>query len=170
MAGLRSWAQLWTIRSGSCYDLLKRVRLFSFANILQYKRVIWCYRIFAALYRMTLLQVNGLLFKQMCKRLQLIHSLPCTPLSHILLPMFSVCSSSRIFSRRAFSLGVRFFLAICKTSNVVLHIGGFHKVWDSLEWAHLFRQRKTDGYCTNTYFFKGRFAVRVWLWCRNITS
>ena len=37
-----------------------------------------------------------------------------------MLPMFAICSSSRIFSRRAFSSGVRFFLAICKTSNVVL--------------------------------------------------
>ena len=34
--------------------------------------------------------------------------------------MFAICNSSRIFSRRAFSSGVRFFLAICKTSNVVL--------------------------------------------------
>ena len=29
-----------------------------------------------------------------------------------MLPMFAICSSSRIFSRRAFSYGVRFFLAI----------------------------------------------------------
>lgn len=32
----------------------------------------------------------------------------------------NLCSSSRIFSRRAFSSGVRFFLAICNTSDVVL--------------------------------------------------
>ena len=37
-----------------------------------------------------------------------------------MLPMFAICSSSRIFSRRAFSSGVRFFLAIILTSNVVL--------------------------------------------------
>ena len=37
-----------------------------------------------------------------------------------MLPMFAICSSSRIFSRRAFSSGVRFFLTICKTSCVVL--------------------------------------------------
>ena len=24
-----------------------------------------------------------------------------------------------------------------------------------------------DGHYTNTYFFKGGFAVRVWLWCQN---
>ena len=29
-----------------------------------------------------------------------------------MLPMFAICSNSRIFSRRAFSSGVRFFLAI----------------------------------------------------------
>lgn len=54
------------------------------------------------------------LFKQICKRLQLIHSLPCTPLSHIILPMFAICSSSRIFSRRAFSSGGRFFWPYAK--------------------------------------------------------
>ena len=32
----------------------------------------------------------------------------------------AICNSSRIFSRRAFSSGVRFFLAICNTSDVVL--------------------------------------------------
>ena len=44
----------------------------------------------------------------------------------------------QIFSRRAFSSGVRFFLAIYKTSCMVLcgasilhHAGGLHKVWDS---------------------------------------
>ena len=37
-----------------------------------------------------------------------------------MLPMFAICNSSRIFSRRAFSSGVRFFLAICKTSCAVL--------------------------------------------------
>jgi len=37
-----------------------------------------------------------------------------------MLPMFAICSSSRIFFRRAFSSGVRFFLAIIITSNVVL--------------------------------------------------
>lgn len=26
-----------------------------------------------------------------------------------------------------------------------------------------------DGHNTNTYFFKGGFAVRVWLWCQNRT-
>ena len=37
-----------------------------------------------------------------------------------MLQMFAICSSARIFSRQAFSSGVRFFLAICATSNVVL--------------------------------------------------
>ena len=37
-----------------------------------------------------------------------------------MLPMFAICSSSRIFSRRAFSYGVRFSLAICITSCVML--------------------------------------------------
>ena len=37
-----------------------------------------------------------------------------------MLPMFAICNSSRIFSLRAFSSGLRFFLAIYKTSCVVL--------------------------------------------------
>src|SRR5699024_4116321 len=37
-----------------------------------------------------------------------------------MLPMFAICKSSRIFSRRAFSSGVRFFLAMCNTSCLLL--------------------------------------------------
>src|SRR5699024_1919033 len=33
-----------------------------------------------------------------------------------MLPMFAICNSSRIFSRRALSSGVRFLLAMCNTS------------------------------------------------------
>src|SRR5699024_9852979 len=37
-----------------------------------------------------------------------------------MLPMFAICNSSRIFSRRAFSSGVRFLLAMCNTSCLLL--------------------------------------------------
>ena len=37
-----------------------------------------------------------------------------------MLSMFAICSSSRIFSRRALSSGLRFFLAICISSCVAL--------------------------------------------------
>ena len=37
-----------------------------------------------------------------------------------MLPMFAIYSSSRIFSRRAFSSGLRFFLDMCYTSCVML--------------------------------------------------
>ena len=36
------------------YISFETCKAFFFRNILQYKRVIWCYRIFAALHRMTL--------------------------------------------------------------------------------------------------------------------
>ena len=37
-----------------------------------------------------------------------------------MLPIFAIYSSSRIFSRRVFPSGARFFLAICKSSCMVL--------------------------------------------------
>src|SRR5699024_10211772 len=37
-----------------------------------------------------------------------------------MLPMFAICKSSRIFSRRAFSSGLRFLLAMCNTSCLLL--------------------------------------------------
>src|SRR5699024_9402210 len=37
-----------------------------------------------------------------------------------MLPMFAIFNSSRIFSRRALSSGVRFFLAMCNTSCLLL--------------------------------------------------
>src|SRR5699024_4999059 len=37
-----------------------------------------------------------------------------------MLPMFAICNSSRIFSRRAFSSRLRFLLAICNTSCLLL--------------------------------------------------
>ena len=37
-----------------------------------------------------------------------------------MLPMYAICSAPRIFSHRAISSGVRFFLAICKSSCTVL--------------------------------------------------
>ena len=46
-----------------------------------------------------------------------------------MLPMFAICSSSRIFSRRAFSSGVRFFLAMCFTSCVMLLFYTFREVY-----------------------------------------
>ena len=52
-----------------------------------------------------------------------------------MLPMFAICSSSRIFSRRAFSSGVRFFLAICKTSCVVLLFYTMKRDYTKLEIA-----------------------------------
>ena len=52
-----------------------------------------------------------------------------------MLPMLAICSSSRIFSRRAFSSGVRFFLAICKTSCVVLLFYTMKGVYTKLEIA-----------------------------------
>ena len=53
-----------------------------------------------------------------------------------MLPMFAICSSSRIFSRRAFSSGGtvlsgHVFYLLCDAS--ILHLmGGLHKVWDGL--------------------------------------
>src|SRR5699024_10036551 len=49
-----------------------------------------------------------------------------------MLPMFAICSSSRIFSRRAFSSGVRFFLAIFKTSCAVLLFYTIQEVYTNL--------------------------------------
>src|SRR5699024_2418646 len=53
-----------------------------------------------------------------------------------MLPLFAICNSSRLFSRLAFSPGVRFLLAMCNTSCLlasILHLSaGLHKLWDSL--------------------------------------
>src|SRR5699024_9918815 len=46
-----------------------------------------------------------------------------------MLPMFAICNSSRIFSRRAFSSGVRFFLAMCNTSCLLLLFYTSQKVY-----------------------------------------
>ena len=49
--------------------------------------------------------------------------------------MFACYSNSRSFSRRAFSSGVRFFLAIFNLQSgapILHHIGGLHKFWESL--------------------------------------
>ena len=46
--------------------------------------------------------------------------------------MFAICSSSRIFSQRAFSSGVRFFLAIFKTSCAVLLFYTIQEVYTNL--------------------------------------
>ena len=53
-------------------------------------------------------------------------------LNIIMLPTFASCSSSRIFSRRAFSSGVLFLLAMVITSSILHLIRGLHKVWDGV--------------------------------------
>ena len=61
-------------------------------------------------------------------------------LNIIMLPTFASCSSSRIFSRRAFSSGVLFLLAIVITSSILHLVGGLHKVWDGV--VHFNRQNR----------------------------
>ena len=73
-----------------------------------------------------------------------------------MLPMFAICSSSRIFSRRAFSSGVRVlsghvFYLLCDAS--ILHLsGGLHKVWDGLGHVHNTRE--------NTFLLRWREEIR----------
>src|SRR5699024_971422 len=59
-----------------------------------------------------------------------------------MLPMFAICSSSRIFSRRAFSSGVRFFLAISYSSCVVLLFYTMQEVYTNFGMVSLAQEKK----------------------------
>ena len=56
-----------------------------------------------------------------------------------MLPIFAICSSSRIFSRRAFPSGGSILSGHIKNLlsgvSILHHSGGLHKVWDGLSFA-----------------------------------
>ena len=59
--------------------------------------------------------------------------------------MFAICKSSRIFSQRAFSSGLRFFLTICFSSCVLLLFYTSQEVYTNYRTVSIYSLVETAG-------------------------